>query len=57
MHVIAAKAVALGQAMTEDFKQYQQQIIKNAQRLCGALQKKVTGLFPVERITIFSWWT
>lgn len=40
MHVIAAKAVALGQAMTEDFKQYQQQIIKNAQRLCGALQKK-----------------
>jgi len=40
MHVIAAKAVALGQAMTEDFKQYQQQIIKNAQRLCGVLQKK-----------------
>lgn len=40
MHVIAAKAVALGQAMKEDFKQYQQQIIKNAQRLCGALQKK-----------------
>jgi glycine hydroxymethyltransferase len=26
--------------MTEDFNQYQQQIIKNAQRLCGALQKK-----------------
>lgn len=40
MHVIAAKAVALGQAMTEDFKHYQQQIIKNAQRLCGSLQKK-----------------
>lgn len=40
MHVIAAKAVALGQAMTEDFKQYQRQIIRNAQRLCGALQKK-----------------
>jgi len=40
MHVIAAKAVALGQAMTEDFKQYQRQIIRNAQRLCGALQQK-----------------
>jgi glycine hydroxymethyltransferase len=40
MHVIAAKAVALGQAMTEDFKEYQRQIIKNAQRLCGALEKK-----------------
>jgi glycine hydroxymethyltransferase len=40
MHVIAAKAVALGQAMTDDFKQYQRQIIRNAQRLCNALQKK-----------------
>jgi glycine hydroxymethyltransferase len=40
MHVIAAKAVALGQAMTEDFKEYQRQIIKNAQRLCIALENK-----------------
>lgn len=40
MHVIAAKAVALGQAMTDSFKDYQQQIIKNAQRLCSALEKK-----------------
>jgi glycine hydroxymethyltransferase len=40
MHVIAAKAVALGQAMTEDFKEYQRQIIKNAKRLCTALEKK-----------------
>ena len=40
MHVIAAKAVALGQAMTEGFKDYQRQIIKNAQRLCSALEKK-----------------
>jgi glycine hydroxymethyltransferase len=40
MHIIAAKAVALGQAMTEDFKEYQRQIIKNAQRLCSALEKK-----------------
>jgi glycine hydroxymethyltransferase len=40
MHVIAAKAVALGQALTEDFKEYQRQIIKNARRLCSALEKK-----------------
>ena len=40
MHVIAAKAVALGQAMTEDFKVYQRQIIKNAQHLCSSLEKK-----------------
>lgn len=40
MHVIAAKAVALGKAMTEEFKEYQRQIIINAQRLCGALEKK-----------------
>jgi glycine hydroxymethyltransferase len=40
MHVIAAKAVALGKAMTEDFREYQRQIIKNAQHLCGSLEKK-----------------
>ena len=40
MHVIAAKAVALGKAMTEEFKEYQRQIIKNAKRLSGALEKK-----------------
>ena len=31
MHVIAAKAVAFGEALTKEFKQYQSQIIKNAQ--------------------------
>ncbi len=31
MHVVAAKAVALKTAMTEEFRQYQRQIIKNAQ--------------------------
>lgn len=40
MHVIAAKAVALGQAMTEEFREYQRQIIRNAQRLCAALADK-----------------
>jgi glycine hydroxymethyltransferase len=37
MHVIAAKAVALKEALSPEFKVYQQQIIKNAQALAGAL--------------------
>ena len=37
MHIIAAKAVALGEAMTEEFKEYQKQIAKNAKVLCEAL--------------------
>lgn len=39
-HIIAAKAVAFGEAMTEDFKNYQKQIVKNAKTLCEALQKE-----------------
>ena len=38
MHVIAAKAVALGEALTEDFKTYGKQIIKNAAALCDELK-------------------
>ena len=37
MHVIAAKAVALGEALTNDFKTYQHQIILNAQTLSKGL--------------------
>ena len=40
MHIIAAKAVALGEAMTDEFKVYQQNIVKNAAVLCEELQKK-----------------
>ena len=40
MHVIAAKAVALKEALTSEFKIYQQQIIKNAKALAGALMEK-----------------
>ncbi len=40
MHIIAAKAVALGEAMTDGFKAYGAQIVKNAKVLCGALQKR-----------------
>lgn len=40
MHIIAAKAVALKEAMSDDFKKYQQQIVKNAQVLAKALLEK-----------------
>ena len=37
MHIIAAKAVALGEAMTDDFKAYGKQIVANASALCSGL--------------------
>jgi glycine hydroxymethyltransferase len=40
MHVIAAKAVALKEALSPDFKLYQQQIVKNAQALAQTLMAK-----------------
>ncbi|SMX22759.1 serine hydroxymethyltransferase [Boseongicola aestuarii] len=39
MHVIAAKAVAFGEALRPEFKVYQQQVIKNAQALADELMK------------------
>ena len=39
MHVIAAKAVAFGEALKPEFKLYQQQVIKNAQALADQLEK------------------
>jgi len=39
MHVIAAKAVAFGEALRPEFKTYQQQVIKNAQVLAETLMK------------------
>ena len=40
MHIIAAKAVALGEAMTDEFKEYQRQIVKNAAALANALREE-----------------
>ncbi len=40
MHIIAAKAVAFGEALTDEFKEYQKQIIKNAKVLSEELVKK-----------------
>lgn len=37
MHIIAAKAVALGEALKPEFKEYQMQIVKNAKVLSEAL--------------------
>jgi len=39
MHIIAAKAVALKEADTEEFKEYQRQIVKNAKSFAAALNK------------------
>jgi len=39
MHVIAAKAVAFGEALRPEFKQYQQQVIANAQAMSDQLIK------------------
>jgi len=40
MHVIAAKAVALKEAMTDSFKTYQKQIVANAKRLAEGMAKR-----------------
>lgn len=40
MHVIAAKAVAFKEAMTPEFKSYQEQVAKNARRLADGLVKR-----------------
>jgi len=40
MHIIAAKAVAFGEALTDDFKIYQQNIVKNAKTLSLELLSK-----------------
>jgi glycine hydroxymethyltransferase len=47
MHVIAAKAVAFGEALMPEFKHYAQAVVDNAQAMAGALQARgydlVTG--------------
>ena len=40
MHVIAAKAVCFEEALKPEFKEYQTQIVKNAQALCKGLQAR-----------------
>jgi glycine hydroxymethyltransferase len=40
MHVIAAKAVALLEALQPEFAQYQQQVVANARALCAVLAER-----------------
>jgi glycine hydroxymethyltransferase len=40
VHIIAAKAVAFGEALREDFKEYQRQILANAKVLAAELQEQ-----------------
>ena len=39
-HVIAAKAVAFGEALKPEFKEYQEQVVKNSKALAEALKKQ-----------------
>ncbi|HEU4432023.1 MAG TPA: serine hydroxymethyltransferase, partial [Pyrinomonadaceae bacterium] len=40
VHIIAAKAVALGEALRDDFKEYQRQVLQNAKALASELQEQ-----------------
>src|SRR5437588_4502216 len=40
VHIIAAKAVAFGEALRNDFKEYQRQVLKNAKALCSELHEQ-----------------
>jgi glycine hydroxymethyltransferase len=40
MHVIAAKAVALGEALKPDFRSYQKQVLENARTMAAVLAKR-----------------
>lgn len=40
MHIITAKAVAFGEALTDEFKEYQKQVVKNAKALCNSLKEE-----------------
>ena len=44
MHIIAGKAVALGEALRPEFTEYQKQIVKNAATLAGGLLKRGVNL-------------
>ncbi|MFI4905728.1 MAG: serine hydroxymethyltransferase [Steroidobacteraceae bacterium] len=44
MHVIAAKAVALLEALQPDFKQYQRQVVANARAMCAVLASRGYGI-------------
>lgn len=40
MHIIAAKAIAFKEALSEDFVDYQKEVLKNAETMCDALKSR-----------------
>ncbi|WP_347548400.1 serine hydroxymethyltransferase [Pseudalkalibacillus hwajinpoensis] len=44
MHVIAAKAVAFGEALSDEFKAYSEKVISNARKLASSLEKEGINL-------------
>jgi len=40
VHIIAAKAVAFGEALRDDFKEYQREVLANAKALCAELAEQ-----------------
>ena len=52
MHVIAAKAVCLKEALSDDFKLYTKNVINNAKVLSDRLSEKGFKIFQGEQIHI-----
>ena len=48
MHVIAAKAICFKEAMTQDFKDYQKQILVNAKTMCARFKERGFNLVQPE---------
>jgi glycine hydroxymethyltransferase len=57
MHVIAAKAVAFGEALRPEFKTYIQQVIANAQALSDQLIKGGLDTSPTAPTRMWCWST
>jgi len=50
VHIVAAKAVALGEALRPEFRAYAAQIVANAKVLAAALQQAGYRPSPAEQI-------
>ena len=56
MHVIAAKAVCFKEALQPEYKEYQQNIVKNAKALCEGLLKRGIHIVSGGKLTTISCW-
>ena len=52
MHIVAAKAVALGEALRPEFKSYAAQIVANAKVLAASLERPASASSPAAQTTI-----